>query len=160
MRRALAAVVGFVVLYGLWLLLVENFAPAELLAGVAAAVIGLSAGRAALQGEHRFLSGLAAEGRRLWTLPLTMVWDSALVLGTALLAGVRGRRHAGAFREMSYRVGGDDPDDAGRRAIAIALQSFTPNTCVLGFDSKRDVMVVHQFVSTRSTRARAADTDR
>lgn len=156
-RRALAAATGFVMLYGLWLLLVQSFAVAELLAGVPAALLGLIAGRAALQGELHIASALAAETRRIATLPLTMVGDSLLVLGAALLAGVRRRRLTGAFREIPFASGSDDADARGRRAVAIALQSFTPNTCVLGFDSDRDVMVVHQLVPTADTRRRRGD---
>lgn len=153
-RRALAAVTGFAVLYGLWLLLVESLAVPELLAGVPVAVLGVIAATTALQHEQRFIPALAAEAQRILRLPPAMVRDSVLVLGAALYAGMRRRRLAGAFREVPYRVGGDDPDAAGRRAVAIALQSFAPNTCVLGFDEQRDVMVVHQLVRTGATRSR------
>lgn len=153
-RRALAAVTGFGILYGLWLLLVETLAVPELLAGVPVALIGVAAGTVALQGEQRFIPALTAATGRLARLPFAMVRDSVIVLAAVLLSALHGRRRSGAFRELPHAAGGDDPDAAGRRAVAIALESFAPNTCVLGFDTQRDVMVVHQLRPTSSTRRR------
>lgn len=151
-RRALAVVLGFGVLCGLWVLLVENFYPSELLAGGAAAVIATLAGARAVQGEQRFATVLGAEIKAAWRLPFSMVQDSLLVFGAVLGARLSRRPLRSAFRELPFDVGDDDADAAGRRAIAVARQSFAPNTTVLGFDTQRNVMVVHQLVPTRSTR--------
>jgi hypothetical protein len=56
----------------------------------------------------------------------------------------RGRVVALAF---SHR--GDEPADNGRRALAMGLGSFAPNTIVIGVDHERDRLLAHQLVPTR-----------
>lgn len=153
-RRALAAVLGGAAMFGLWLLLVEDFSPSEVLAGVAAAAIATLAGRRALHGEQRVPRRLAGQARALGRAPFAVVRDGVIVLGTALLAGLRLCRVRSEFREMPFAGSGDGPDAAGRRAIAIAVHSAAPNSIVLGFDTDNGVMVVHQLVPTGTTRSR------
>jgi multisubunit Na+/H+ antiporter MnhE subunit len=147
-RRLVGLAAGLAALYGLWLLLVENFDGAELLAGAAAALVGIVA--ADLAADHDL--GLRAGPEVLrgsWRLVPRMVSDSLLVLAVSLLAGVRLRRLRSGFRTIPFDVGnGQDPADCGRRALMTARQSFTPNTCVVGFDDEEGAMVVHQLVPT------------
>lgn len=153
-RRVLAAVLGGAAMFGLWLLLVEDFYPSELLAGGAAALIAVVAGLLAVQSEQRFARLLLAETRALAAAPFAVVRDSVIVLGAALLAGIRARPVRSAFREIPFEPGDDSAESAGRRAIATAAHSLAPNTSVLGYDSRRDVMVVHQLVPTKATQPR------
>jgi multisubunit Na+/H+ antiporter MnhE subunit len=141
-------------MFGLWLLLVEDYYPSELLAGGAAALIATVAGLLAVEAEQRLGRAFAAQARGLAGMPFAVVRDSVIVLGAALLAGVRLRPLRSAFREIPFAAGDDGPEGAGRRAVAIAVQSVAPNTTVLGIERDRNVMVVHQLVPTAATHPR------
>jgi hypothetical protein len=52
----------------------------------------------------------------------------------------------GAFRQLRFPVGGDDPHAVTRRVLAKGLGSFAPNTYVVGFDEESEVLMVHQLV--------------
>jgi multisubunit Na+/H+ antiporter MnhE subunit len=145
-RRLVGLALGFGLLYGLWVLLVEDYDLPELLAGIAAALIALICADLAI--DHELGLHAAGRGTTPWPPLLRMVRDSFLVLGAALLAGLRLRPLRSGFRSMPADSRGNEPGDAARRALLIARQSFAPNTCVVGFDDTERTMVVHQLVPT------------
>jgi hypothetical protein len=53
--------------------------------------------------------------------------------------------HRGSFRAVSFDAAADDARDAGRRALAEALGSLAPNTIVVGIDTERKLVLVHQL---------------
>ena len=140
MRTALRLVLWWVVLWGLWLLYVGQHHTEEVVAGAIAAALSLGVGVAlARLGAYRY----RVDGRRLgraWSLP----WQVARDFGLISLALLRGRPE-GAWQEIEFPVGGDDPRSAGRRAVTGVLGSIAPNAYVVDFDARRDVAIVHRL---------------
>jgi len=139
-RTASRLVLWWVVLWGLWLLYVGQHHTEEVVAGAIAAALSLGVGVAlARLGAYRY----RVDGRRLgraWSLP----WQVARDFGLISLALLRGRPE-GAWQEIEFPVGGDDPRSAGRRALAGVLGSIAPNAYLVEFDGKRDVALVHRL---------------
>ncbi len=46
---------------------------------------------------------------------------------------------------MRFRATKETPQDVGRRALTEWLGSLAPNTIVIGIDTKRDLLLVHQL---------------
>jgi hypothetical protein len=75
--------------------------------------------------------------------------DIAGVSIAALVQLTARRASYGALRAVPFgdrEGGGDDPATAaGRRALAEALGSLTPNTIVLGVDVERRLILAHEL---------------
>jgi multisubunit Na+/H+ antiporter MnhE subunit len=139
-------------LFGLWLLLVDTFDPPELLAGAAAALIGVAAGAIACRNL-----GVRIEPRellRLAPLPLAAVRDTVTVTA-ALVEHLSGRRRTGTFRQLPL---GDAPADAataaGSRVLQVLATSFAPNRYVVDVDAAAHSVTVHVLVSSARRRRR------
>lgn len=52
------------------------------------------------------------------------------------------------LRQVVYDAGGNDPQSAARRALAITYTSMPPNFIVLSIDLDKNAMVVHQVSQT------------
>jgi multisubunit Na+/H+ antiporter MnhE subunit len=147
MPRAVAiALTTWALLFGVWMLLVDNDTLPELLAGAGAAAlaaVGSELVRAQRIAQVRVrLSWLARVWKPLARIPL----DTAMVIW-ALALELSGRRHRrGAFRALRFRAPGADPEAVARRALAEALGSLAPNTFVIGVDTERELLLVHQLV--------------
>ncbi len=142
----------------LWFALVATTDGVELAAGAAAALIAAVAAevvRSQRLAEHRVPPDAL---HRLWRLPWLVLVDTVTVT-RALWRDLRGASAMrGAFRAVPYRVEGEDPVAAGRRAVVTARVSLTPNTYVVGFDEDEGLMLVHQLVpSPRASTARDVD---
>lgn len=69
------------------------------------------------------------------------------ILGAALTDAAAGRvRHAGGVHPMAFDPGGDRPDDAARRALALAMVSLPPNSIALTIAPRERTLIVHQLV--------------
>jgi hypothetical protein len=133
----------------LWLLLVFKTEALEFVAGAFAAALAATAaelvrarGYAPFAGELRWL-------RSVGRLPREVIVD-CFVLARALWRQLTGKqRIEGRFRVVHFEgCGGDDPRSEARRAVAKWLGAVGPNTYVIGFDEKRDMVLLHQLVST------------
>ena len=134
------------ILFGLWLWLVDTLSLPELLVGPVAALIS-----AAVTLGVRNKSGARFLLRPRWLrwfahLPLGVLRDSAVVLAALWRHLARRERVPGVFRVVECPLTGDDPQSASRRALATALTSVTPNTYVIGIDRERGVVLIHQLV--------------
>jgi hypothetical protein len=49
---------------------------------------------------------------------------------------------------VPFDSGGDDPESAARRALAIMYTTIPPNFVVVGIDRKKNLMLVHQVSPT------------
>ncbi len=136
----------WVVLAGLWLLLVESFAPAELAAGAVAAALAASVAEAVREGEYvTFAPALAwlRYGPRVAWQILADCW----ILAVALAHHLRGDRLAhGLVTRVPMRYGDDGGRDAARRALLNFGISITPNSYVIDFDGELSMAVIHQLV--------------
>jgi multisubunit Na+/H+ antiporter MnhE subunit len=143
--------VWWVVLLGLWLLLV-TVSIAELIAGMVAAAIGATAAEVVqAQGLVRF----DPDPRwflRVWKLPRSIVRDCWIVTA-ALWRHLRGDEVNGGFRALPFHRGGDDARASARRALVVLAISVSPNSIVVGIDEDADLMLVHQLVPSPKDRA-------
>lgn len=137
---------SWVVLFGLWLLLVDSLAHPEVAAGPVAAALAASIALALrFAGGKRFLFRLRWL-RWLASVPKSVLRDS-VVLGVALwLRIVRRERPQSAFRAFRFSAVADDLESAAWRAFCIAVTSVAPNTYMIGIDREHKVALVHQLV--------------
>jgi multisubunit Na+/H+ antiporter MnhE subunit len=132
---------------GLWMLLVFNTQPAEIVLGAVAAA--LAATGAELVRSHGYVpfSPDLRWSRALLGLPravLVDTWRMALLLAAHFL---RGKPIEGSFRIVHFPCGPrDDARDQARLAVSQWLGGVSPNTYVLGIDDRRNVAVVHQLI--------------
>jgi hypothetical protein len=133
----------------LYLLLVFKTELLELFAGMVAAAFAATAvelvrsrGYAPFAVDPRWLRSVAR-------LPREVLRD-CFVLTRALAQQLsRRKRIQGSFRVIHFEgCSGDDPRSEARRAAAKWLGGVAPNTYVIGFDEKRDSVLVHQLVPT------------
>jgi multisubunit Na+/H+ antiporter MnhE subunit len=146
--RVVAAWLGWwVVMMSFWVALDDSLAFDELLAGAGAAAIAAATAQAACH-----LAGVRFRLRARWLLPaLRLPWQVVADTGAVYLALwrklSRGEDPHGGFAEVPVDPGEDGPGGIVRRTLIIGGRSFTPNAFVLGIDSERGVMVVHQLVT-------------
>lgn len=141
----------WIVLAATYLLLVDTVKLPELITGAVVATIA-AIGSELVRLERRVHTRIPLRGlARAWKPVARAPADLALVL-VAIGRQVLERDAArGRIRAMPFRHGGDAPDAAGRRALAESLGSFAPNTIVIGVDDERNLLIVHQLVSTGAT---------
>lgn len=151
--RVAATVVGLAIAAGFYLLLIDTISLPELYAGAGVVVLALGAYEAArAQGLGRAeidASWLVRGWRIIARVPAQCVvvsWEALAQLATLARRQSRGDGASrGEFRAVRFMAGGDSPRDTGRRALAEALGSLTPNTIVIGVDTERDLLLVHQL---------------
>ena len=132
---------------GLWVLLVFKTEPAEIVAGAAAAAFTATGAELVRSRGYAPFSPELRWSRRLLRLPRDVLVDTWRMLWLLVLHFGRGRPIEGRFRIVHIEgCAGDDPRRQARRAVATWLGAVSPNTYVLGFDERRDAVVVHQLV--------------
>jgi hypothetical protein len=148
-ERALFWLAWWGICLGLWLLLVFKTELLELVAGMVAAAFAATAvelvralGYAPFAGDPRWL-------RALLRLPREVAVDCFVLARALVLQATGKKRIQGSFRVIHFEgCSGDDPRSEARRAVAKWLGGVGPNTYVIGFDEKRDMVLVHQLVPT------------
>lgn len=130
----------------LYLLLIDITDLPELIVGAVAAVlaaIGTELARhQGIVGESLQLRWLKYLYRPLLRVPLD-IWVVSLAALTAL---VRPGQIQGRFQTVRFAEDHDDELRArGRRALAVTLGSFAPNTFIVGIDTERQLMLAHQL---------------
>jgi hypothetical protein len=148
-ERALFWLVWWLVCLGLYMLLVFKTELLELFVGMVAAAFAATAVELV---RSRGYAPFAADPRwllSLWRLPREVLVD-CYALSKALVLHLTGRKRIdGRFRVIHFEgSSGDDPRSEARRAAAKWLGGVSPNTYVIGFDEKRDSVLVHQLVPT------------
>jgi multisubunit Na+/H+ antiporter MnhE subunit len=131
-----------------WLLFVDTFAVAEVLAGVVASALAASLAEAV---RERGYVGFAPRARWVAHGP-RVVWQILVdcwILEVALVQRLRGRRVRGVMYRVPIRYGGDDSRAAARRALLNFAVSITPNSYVLDLESDTGTALVHQLVPDR-----------
>ncbi len=133
----------------LYLLLTGKPTWEEASAGLAAAAIAtvgavVAARAAALEFQPR-LRWLVRLGRPF----LQMLLDCCLVLGALWPRLVQGKNVEGVFSTIPFDPGGDDPQQAARRALITVGITLAPNTYVIGMDRQQGLILVHQLIPTR-----------
>jgi multisubunit Na+/H+ antiporter MnhE subunit len=145
-RRAGAWLAWWVLLMSFWVVLDNSIASDELLAGAGAAALGASLAELALfQASTRFRTRIEWAVPAL-RLPGQVARDTAIVFAALWRRLARGEDPPSGFRELPVRYGSDTAEGVTRRVLLIGGRSVAPNAFVLGIDSGRAVMVIHQLV--------------
>ena len=153
-RRAATWLVWWVLLMSFWVILDDSIALDELLAGAgAAALAAFLAELVSCQAATRFR--LRVE----WLLPALrlpgqVARDTVIVFAALGRRLLRGEQPPSGFREIPVPFGGRGDEDVTRRVLLVGGRSVAPNTFVLGIDSERNVMIVHQLVANQGEAAR------
>jgi multisubunit Na+/H+ antiporter MnhE subunit len=137
-RRIARLAAWWLGLFGFWLLLVGTSESLELVAGTCAAALGA----ALAEGLHSKLAFDTSLLAGAWRIPWWILRDFARVTW-ALVLHVTGVR---PVRSSWVEVPFPRADEPGRRAVAAALGSVSPNAIVAGVGRERNVAVVHELV--------------
>lgn len=146
LRRAAAWCACWVFVGALYLLLIDTTSLPELIVGAGAAAIAATGFE--LAREQQTAGGLSARLRWLTGLgrPLAQApSDTVVVAGLALRQLVKPRQVNGTFRAVRFTCGPDHDIEMGRRALAEAFGSFSPNTIIVGVDVERELILGHQL---------------
>jgi multisubunit Na+/H+ antiporter MnhE subunit len=148
LARVGATIVTAMALFALWMLLVDTSSTAELLAALAATLLGVLATRLVFKEEAARMAPAPwlpmALARQLARVPADL-W----LLAVALARALAGRRRPGRFHRIPLTLGLDPAENARRAAIELA-GSLAPNTIVLGVDERE--VIVHQLADRRRQR--------
>jgi multisubunit Na+/H+ antiporter MnhE subunit len=136
------------ILFCVWLIYTWRVSMPELLAGVGAAMLAATGAEAVrglnFAGFYPLMTWIL-EVRRL---PYTALEGCARLVEVLALRYVLRREVRGGLRTVRFDPGGDDARSAARRALAVALVSFAPNSIVVHIDRERGVMIYHQIIPT------------
>lgn len=155
MAKAARRGLRFVILFGVYLLLVDQLETDELVAGTATAVLATIAFETLHAKTERHFAIRIAWLRRLASLPWTVLKDTATILRAGLgrvPPDGLGRTLAIPFRS---KTGLEEAHDAGRRALVVGGISVTPNVFVVLRQQDRDArqqplptgsLLIHQLV--------------
>jgi hypothetical protein len=145
LRTAWILVLGVLIGGGFYFLLIDTASLPELyaLAGVAlGCAIAFELAREQGFVEAQIVPWWLLSGWRvIGKIPL----DIALLCWEALVQVVAPRPARGTFRATEFGATSDTPGDTGRRALSEWMGSLSPNTIVIGIDSERDLVLVHQL---------------
>jgi multisubunit Na+/H+ antiporter MnhE subunit len=144
-RNLVIVVFSWLALAAVWMLLVDNESLPELLTG--AGVVSIAAVGSELVRHQRIAQ---VRTRPLWLLrlwkPVARVPVDVGIVTWALLRQIVERKpERGSLRAMRFRASGKDPVDNARRALAELAGSMAPNTIVIGVDTRRKLILVHQL---------------
>jgi multisubunit Na+/H+ antiporter MnhE subunit len=151
-RRGAFWLVWWAICMGLWMLLVFNTQPAEIVAGAVAAAFAAtgaelvrSRGYAPFALDVRWL-------RALLPLPRSVIVDTWRLARLLARHFLRGEPIEGRFRIVHFPCGPpDDARDQARLAVAQWIGGVSPNSYVIGIDERRNVAVVHQLIHDQRT---------
>jgi multisubunit Na+/H+ antiporter MnhE subunit len=146
-RRAAGFATGFLLAAPFYLLLVDTLDVPELWAGLAVVLIAAAAFET---GREQGFAEASVSPRwllRSWRAVARVPGDLVRLAAAAFAALPPWRRPpSGGLRAIRFDYGKDeDPRDVGRRSLAEALGSLSPNTIVIGTDAAREVLLVHQL---------------
>jgi multisubunit Na+/H+ antiporter MnhE subunit len=136
-KHVLPWLAGWLALFWLWMLLAGDWSRTELVAAAAAATV-------ASLFLRRLPPGLGVTNA--WSVPTMVFVDFAIVMWALVRSALRREIVRGEFVRRPFRL-----DDPGSRAWAGLLATYSPNAYVVGFDTDREVALVHDLVRNRSS---------
>jgi hypothetical protein len=144
MRRTGALVGGFALTAAFYLVLIDTASLPELLVLVAVALLGAAAFAISLAQGFTEATISIVWLLRAWRVLASVPLQILLVCREALSQLVDRRPARGELRMVPFH-GGQAGRDIGRRALTESLGSFAPNTIVIGVDTERNLLLVHQL---------------
>jgi len=130
---------------GVYRLLAGTGEWAEWVAGASAAAAGTTALMAVAAEVSPFRPGAGSLGF-LVRLPGRAAADCLRVLRALARALATGRALAGAWVEVPFDAGGDDPASAARRALVLGAGSLPPNTLMVAIEPEAGRLLAHRLV--------------
>jgi hypothetical protein len=133
----------------LWMLLVFKTELAEIVAGAVSAALAATAAELVRARGYAPFAGDLGWSRAFARLPRQILVDTWLLTRALWRQLARREPIQGRFRVVHFPdCGGDDPRSEARRAAAKWLGGVAPNAYVVGFDEKRNLVLVRQVVPT------------
>ncbi len=146
-RAALISSAEFFFLLGLWMIFVSVPKLDELLVGIGASLISAFAdGVVKAKKFATFYPHLKTMVLVFWEPWYALTGTAAIF--AALAKHLMGKKSEAQLRAVPFDGGGDDPESAARRALAIMYTTIPPNFVVVGIDRKKNLMLVHQVSPT------------
>jgi multisubunit Na+/H+ antiporter MnhE subunit len=146
-RAALISTAEFFFLIALWMIFVSLPKLDELLVGIAASIISAVAdGVVKAKKFATFYPHLKSMVLVFWE-PWYAITGTAAIFA-ALVKHLMGKKSEAQLRAVPFDSGGDDPESAARRALAIMYTTIPPNFVVVGIDREKNLMLVHQVSPT------------
>ncbi len=144
--RVVAWLAWFAALNLLWLVFISAWVLEEAILGVFASAVAATAAEAV---REQGVAGFRFRVRWLWrarVLPWRTVRESGVVLA-ALWRQVTARGPVrGKFRVVPVTLPDDPYEQAAKRALLTAGESFSPNSYVLTIDNRRNLMLTHELL--------------
>jgi multisubunit Na+/H+ antiporter MnhE subunit len=137
----------FFVLFCLWMLFVSQVQRNEMLAGIGAAFIGTVAS-ALLKAQDYAKFKPKVEWLLLSTWEIWYVISGTWAIMVAMARRIAGKPSEAQFKAVKFRAGGDDPESWARRTLVTVYATIPPNFIILGIDTQRNLMLVHQVAPT------------
>jgi multisubunit Na+/H+ antiporter MnhE subunit len=150
-RHVIGWLLGWLVLFWLWLLLAGEWNRQELVAAAAAASVAATLGEVA-----RTLGRVRARIRRrrlvrAWSVPHQVFADFGLLLWALALSVVRREVVRGRFVARPFPAGGHDPYAVGLRAWISVTATYSPNAYVVELDPERKLVLLHDLIPSRAS---------
>jgi multisubunit Na+/H+ antiporter MnhE subunit len=141
--------ISWLLLWGLYLLLVFKTEGAEIVAGAVCGAIGATGAELVRTvAAVRFAPGWGWL-RGVALLPLEVAVDTVRLVVVLWRVIVRREDVRGRFVTLPFRrIRGSSTEAVSRRAVAKWVGSVSPNTLVVGFDERHGRILVHQLVPT------------
>ncbi len=130
----------------LWFLFVGKIDRQEIILGVLSAVVAtIAAGIFGVQSPIHFRPTFRelSEIWRIFGYTFSGTWE--ILKGLAIQLFTKNGAPS-LIRAVEYQVGGDDPRSVGRRALAVAYTTLTPNFVVLGIIPEQRILLYHQIL--------------
>jgi hypothetical protein len=151
MGTALFVLLWWLALLGWWVVLVGTNAGLEL---VAAACAALLAALLAAALRHVGLLRYRFETRwlaKVLKVPWRIVYEMGVVFWALALHMAGLRRLSSRYRAFDFPAGGNDPTSRGRRAVALAADSLSPNGVPVDIDCENKLALRHELDPRRSS---------
>jgi multisubunit Na+/H+ antiporter MnhE subunit len=84
------------------------------------------------------------------SLPYQVLRDSVTVTSALVKTLLRRGAPQGNFSSGRFNAGADDPRSSAKRALAVGLTSFSPNTIVVEVNREEDTILYHELVPAGS----------
>lgn len=148
----MAALLGFaaraIALFALWMLFVDSADEANMIAGAVCALLA-AALATGIWSMRRVHARPRLRMLRFAYRPLTALVADSLRVSVALFRHAVLRQPArGQFRAVRYGAVTDDPEDVARRILTEWAASVGPNRYVIGIDTERRSLLIHELTLT------------
>jgi hypothetical protein len=145
---AAQTIVRGALLFGLWMVLVDNAEWPEVVVGLGAAALAAVYGTFVMSRRRERLRLSAAMVRRAHRPLVLLVSDTVLVTVALAKALFLRRFPTGRFRAVRYGATGQSSEDVTRRILTEWATGVAANRYAVGVDVERGYLLVHQLVES------------